>query len=217
MPIINAFKCRQSGKIFDMSDRQKILKHLKKLRVDNHRRYEFIKAGREFETMSRDVRENIRTREELAEFLVKNIQRIVDGFVATSPDASYYKRSSERYEKTVLDSVVIGQFLNIEQLRNSHSCPFSGVENWRNDPALPQHYPGLSVRLEYYYYKGCSSLIGAALQKFGIHLGSGGGVIPHDNKPGFMKYTGTIFWLDDWPGFAEDFVFGRLAGRKTSV
>lgn len=96
-----------------------------------------------------------------------------------------------------------------ESVSNSHSCPHNGVINWcEKHNNRPTGYPGWHGRLEYQvqsYLGQENSYPGDSDMWTGtrIHTGTGGG--GGFNKKTFTQSFGydIKLWADDWPAMAE--------------
>lgn len=214
---VQVYKCRFTGKLFDLADRDKYVNHLLALRGDMKERRLEDRMKKAWATWIKAEKKKITHPDQIVPWFLENQKKIMAtvNARATGSISSHDKFSikTDEFTKLVLD---IKWDPNCS---NSHRAPDGKPYNWcQKDLSLPTGYPGWKGRLS-----GCLKRIskhngaypyGDAYKLVGIKTGGGGG--GNDNH----SYDVTIF-LDDWPGLRqevrrmeEEEIIGRLRGTK---
>lgn len=204
MTVITAYKCPDTGKIFEHKEkyqkhRQKVLSNLQiqreaqaALKLDQswweQNFWHAVKSPAQLKAaimLHRSV---------LAARGLKNSQHHLPNIgntVKPTPIVEFLQ-----FEMSWCDSIT-----------NTHSCPHNGVRNWRRDSKLPIGYSGWTGSIEYTVqscpgqegsYPGSSDMwVGSR-----IHTGTGGGGSSNNiTYTQRFRYSITL-WAEDWPAMA---------------
>lgn len=177
---VNAYICPWTDKIF--RNKKAYLKHLAS--------YRKVWIYPEIRKKQRDKLTN-----EL--WSLKTFDDVID-FIETHPELVFTKDKEKSWFKITYLSLTFGN------VRNSHSCPHNGVQNWIGSSELPTSYPGWHGRIEFQMSPEIN-YSDFALAPLRIHTGTGGG--RSNNRYGFD----VRFFNDDWPGLSESVTMKILA------
>lgn len=121
----------------------------------------FIKSQQEFG--------KIMTRRDIQNFVVSQIIRNIN-----RPDT----RLGENTQKSVTkqNHLLFFRFSGSyrKSVSNTHSCPFTGVTNWRGDPSKPRGYPGFQGRVWIITSRSQDTFSVSAFSDTGVYSGTGG-------------------------------------------
>lgn len=188
---IIAYKCPDTGEIFES-----------KLVYDSHRK-RFLaekRRRREREKMLQGLDKNIIKLRETAKSAY-DIERwiLLNSNLLMHRNCVINCRKKTKFE---FDKVCICIAYE-DQLSNSHSAPFGGVENWSREQDMPLYYPGWRGRIDLYFTGDVDGFLTEMFDNTGINLGSGSG--------GHASYHSELtLWEADWPGLKEQRVFDML-------
>lgn len=219
MTIVQAYKCDETGKLFDITDKKSYLSHMRKMIAKRKRVEKELKRKQEFMDLIHSAQQTVSTVQELLEFFFNNPTVLHKNCMAQ--DKIYVNDNSFKF---------LGlKFKGIHKLEasNSHGAPSIGVTNWTRENHLPVGYSGLYGRLEFAYLPGKHNIFPSRhFDNTGIYLGSGGGGIKMNPLTGMEFHSfscSATIWLDDWVGIANGDLFdhlnkclvNKLAGRST--
>lgn len=212
---VQVYKCRFTGKIFELKDRRKYIAHLKKVRADLVEERRIIQIRSTFGDWLANEKKNILFPQDIPEWFLKNQRTIMDSVNArsnfTRSGDKFYP--SDEFTKFKLESLTFSK-----QCSNTHACPKNGVLNWSREPDKPMGYPGWTGRARGTLKRDKKHMnsypYSAALNSVGIYTHTGGG--GNEN----WGYDISIF-LDDWPGLQhivnemeQDEIVRRLKGVR---
>lgn len=203
-----AYRCPFTEKLFSSEDRDKYIKHLKKLRVAQRFDRECGRVKNIFFDEVRKAQRNVESIEQLNEWLMEFMPKLImfgmaDGLIPSKNNIEVH-------------SINLDVMYN-EEIINSHSCPREGVTNWYQDKNKPLSYPGYKGRIEFEYsLSNVNDYFNTSLFKYvDIHTGSGGSsmastfshngkIYTHRTSKKLLNhyragYEVSIFDLD-WPG-----------------
>ncbi len=198
-------KCPFTGKLFEEKDISKYILHLQKVREEKKELREYARLKASWEEWLRAEQAKVRSFEELVPWIIANQQKLMKTYNAVyAPKKNTWSKKFPRgCEFTELSMRC--KFTTMAS--NSHSRPRDGVMNWcgHNDPA-PRGYPGwtgeLQGKLNITDKQECPSW-SEFFKLFDVHTGSGSGGRN-------LQYGVTVF-ASDWPRFAEELTFRKLA------
>lgn len=191
MPIINAYQCPVTKKLFNISSRTKYINHIKKIRNKrNELRRDAIFAAN-FEKWYESQYTTLDSIAAIEQWAMVNIQKFIKYYYRDYPHSLAENKDTE-----IIDLKLDVNFKPI--CSNSHCRPRDGVENWHRLPDSPTWYPGWFGSITYYYKGRWPTDI---LVKMGIHSGSGGGGAMK-NGYSSIRQTVTLF-ASDWPALFE--------------
>lgn len=204
MPKIQAWKCQFTNQVF--GDRQKFIKHLKKLRQTqtNERRIKI--ASREFDALTKTMRVDCQTFGDIEEFITNNWEAFAYKSLAID---------SWRHKETIpkLINITLSSMRMSPNVSNSHAAPFGKQTNWHRTPELPIGYLGWHgrVRIQFESGKKVSSFSASDVFSIaGLKTGSGGG--GGDGAVSTLSYSVSLF-ADDWPGLVQAEINTKLSNN----
>lgn len=196
MPQILVWKCPHTGELFE--SKTKYQTHLKRLSVERVARRKEDKFKAERAAYFKQMRDNVRTPEELVNFVKDNWEAFCNNAVVNDPRRFEPKRKPH----PDLEYLKLTEFRWDPNLSCSHSAPIGKQTNWGgNKKDQPTGYPGWKARIEYqttdhkthkYEYSG------DMWKGTGVHTGTGGYASNY--------YYYIELWADDWPAMAEPFL-----------
>lgn len=203
MSIITAYKCDETGKLFD--DRTKYIRHLKKVAKD---RLLVKKIERNHRSDQQWWHDNFWNRVRSLAQLRLAILHHRDVFAING--VKNYLTSKTLKPTPIIDFQVFSLSWS-SQVSNSHDCPHDGVINfWRRDESLPISYPGWTGRIEYTVQSfpdqlGCYPGSSDMWKNTRIHSGTGGGGGHEDQRKNNCQSFGYDFYLfaSDWPAMTD--------------
>lgn len=193
MPQILAWKCPQTGKLFDQKSLYK--RHLRNVARSNIEKRKINKEKEELLHFFEELSTRVRNIGQLTEEILKNQNHF---WAASSRHNSFSYRDIGKIQRgkvITLPKLVDIQF-NVkwnDNIYNTHYCPRNGVTNWHREEGKPTSYQGwqgyMTMKID-----GHVSLSHLFDNKIcGIHTGSGGG-----GTDGLFGYQVYLF-ADDWP------------------
>jgi hypothetical protein len=209
MTIIQAYKSDTDGKLFE--NKAKYIKHLRKLagvRLQKKHEAKLFAMREEFF----DKMGQVSSMDELNQFIKDNWK----WFWANGARRQSWRYTTTEHEFHEYVEVKICRIAWIETVRNSHSCPRKGVQNFDTNAEYnkgkPTSYPGwygsiiIRVRPPKYKYKGVEHLhVGWGSDYFRdtpINTGTGGG---GGDKEGFVEYSYDLrLYAADFPVMHEN-------------
>lgn len=200
MPKVMAYQSKFDGRIYGINQRDKYIKHLKRVRQKNTDNRQMAKALKGFASFRDSAAESLCTFEDISQWVLDNSKQIIDShriMVPCSdvpPKAEILKFS---FERLTHDNYV----------SNSHSAPRDGVQNWGNrHNDRPSGYPGYSGRVHMLIDSGDkygNASIGEILTRLGICTGTGGSGSYYDDyivSPSQSCFSyGVKLFDSDWP------------------
>ncbi len=215
---VQVYKCRFTGKLFELKDRDKYVKHLLILRETMKEKRLEEKMRKTWARWLKTEKKKITHPDQIVPWFLENQKKIMAmvNAQATGSIASHDKFSLKTDEYTKLELKIHWN----PMCSNSHRAPDGKPQNWcAKDPAIPTGYPGwtghLTGTLKRLPRNNGAYPYSEAYRLVGIKTGSGGGGnVDHG-------YDVTVF-LDDWPGLKEevqkmeeDKIVSRLKGNFT--
>ncbi len=202
---IQVYKCRFTGKIFEMADVKKYKKHLKDLRKEQKEKRKLDNIKKTFATWLATERAKITNVEQIIPWFLKNQRHIMDAHNAGCK--SYRTWDTDKFHEAdnFTDLKLSVKFDRC--VSNSHVCPDTGVTNWCGRDAGPRGYSGFYGNINGVLQRdrkhNSAYPYGSALNLVGLKTGSGGGGNDH------WSYEVSIFDAD-WPGLVETIYWPSL-------
>lgn len=194
MPLIKAWECPKTGKLFRGDARDKYLAHLKTLaRRSLDKRNDAREQARFWVTVE-EFQAGVQTFEDIAAWMIANPQVLFSQY-----------RPYDRFDrKGNMKPLTVFQFIKFESMHwdeccsNSHSAPRGKRRNWGGESdklGVPRGYPGWRGRITFsaLHWPFCGEVMG----KIGVHTGTGGS--------GGPKQDGYTVYSHDVTLFAEEF------------
>ena len=192
---ILARQCPWTKKLF--VDDEQYSKHLSQIR-EKHRLARYSTAMREQGDRALQwATQNVSSCDEFKQWMWENW----DALVVRGTYISLWNRS--RITRT--DQLVIPELKSVDLeltfnpfIRNSHSCPQDGVQNFMSRPELPCGYPGWEGRLKWSYHCPVKTRVSAGSDIFensAVCTGTGSG--------GSDSSYDVILWASDWPAMTN--------------
>jgi hypothetical protein len=203
MPIVSAWQCPQTGKLFAMKDTY--LTHLRKLaksRITERKQRKFLAERVAFFAGMRQTCDSI---EAVQQFVIDNWQAFVMNGESRGGELRS-KRSNA--PKMIKLSLTIGPF---RKCSNSHSAPFTGVTNFCRVAGRPTEYWGWQGKFEWVIDADLSCFPSDVFEQTGICTGGGGGGV---NRLKQSTYSGDFtMFADDWPTMAAESIRANVLQR----
>lgn len=207
---IEVYKCRFTGKIFQLEQKEKYVKHLLSLRKEMSEMRLREKNLADIDAWLTAEKENVQNVEDIPAWILANQAKLMKSYNIVIKGSSFHDmfKAGDKFDRITFPT---GMRYD-SHVSNSHSCPKGGVQNWcgRNKDD-PTGYPGYSGDLS------CSLIrkprndweypAGKFFDWLGIHTGTGGG----GNKN--QGWDCKVF-LGDWPGISRTVLADKLAGVK---
>lgn len=192
MPIVQAYKCTRTKKLFEEKD--KYLAHLKVLALESFRDKEGHAREAIIKSKFDDMRKNARALEDVSQWLMAH-QRYLVHLSVLYNKLSPKKARVSNFMTDITFKDVIYEFWG----RNSHEFPLNGELNFKGDPNKIKGYP--CIRCDIHYAgSDCNALPDLGPDFTGIMFGSGGG------GDGQHEYQAMLF-AEDWPFIGASFLF----------
>ena len=198
---IEVYKCKYTGKLFELEDRADYLKHTRKAREKRKAEQELARIRKEFKDWFAAEKEKIVHVDMIVPWVMSNQKYLMKAWNSFQEAKNSIFRD-DFYDTDEFTSMTM-DFRYSDFVSNSHSCPRNGVQNWGGDKKLPDGslaptgYPGWSGNFESTLKRdkkhNSSYPTGAFMRWLDIQVGSGGGGNEHTG------YDFKIF-LADWPG-----------------
>lgn len=193
MPQIIAWKCPQTGKLFDQKSLYK--RHLKNVAKSNIEKRKINKDREELLHFFEELSNRVRNIDQLTEEVLKNQNYF---WAASSRHNSFsyrYIGKIQRGKVITIPKLVYIKF-KVEwnnNISNTHSAPRNGVTNWYREEDKPKSYPGWKGRITF-KIDGCVQLSHLFDNHIcGINTVAGGGGTDSE-----FNYEVCLF-ADDWP------------------
>jgi hypothetical protein len=190
MPIVSAYQCPHTKKLFAIEDKNKYKKHLVALATEQY-----------------NARVRQRVAKEKKEFLSKTlwscltIGQIEEWFTTNGLWLTRNLTFRKDQLRKKMEPIIFDSFkLDVRWspiVSNSHNCPVGGVTNWHRKKELPIGYPGYSGTIRYSinnthgqksYFNFGSEIFNGTL----VNTGGGGG--------NGLDYQYQVYLFDsDWP------------------
>lgn len=190
MPLVDAWQCPKTGKLWPANQRDKYRAHLHKLAAQRFYERKINKLKTEAETYLANTLWCLPTVEDVAHWLRNHGEWLVMWF-----ESQYGDSTKKRLPKLSFSEISFNvTYRNC--VSNSHSAPRGEPTNWMAHKTLPLGYPGFLGRVEFslkddpYPYR-----VSDIFEQLLIHTGTGGG---GKNNYG---YDVRLF-AADWPGLA---------------
>ena len=192
---VEMYKCPWTGSLFEMSEKKKYVKHLKALRKANREKWRLTYIRQSFDAWLHQEKLKINEVNQIEPWVLENQKQLIEGMMAIYGTTSAFRDKFESSDK--LEKLKITGLRHSSRVSNTHSCPKSGITNFRCLPDKPAGYPGWSGRIDGSLLRDKKNNshypITDLLNHIGLCTGSGGG--------------GNINWgfelkifADDWPG-----------------
>jgi hypothetical protein len=204
MPIIQAYQCAQTKKVF--VEKTDYLKHLRKQVVAR-------KIQRQLAKDRAELLNEIASMRRLA-----NLREVTGWVVSHSDlfrlnDLQVYNRKwgkrDIRLPTWKFRSLELFGMQFSNAVSNSHCCPVDGVENFEGKPDRPIGYPGWHGRITFELTADTLSFPSDMFVGTGINLGGGGG--------GKNAYQFEVrLFTADWQGLAGTALIKKVAGGSPS-
>lgn len=139
--IIQAYKCTETGKLFE--DKEKYKKHLRALATQRAQQRRLAKAEAEREAFIANIGATVKSIDELKKFIHDNWEWFFANGLKHRPWACD-KKPVNKHKLVNLNIDVRWS----DTVSNTHHCPRGGVRNWdqrgnrEKGPNLPESYPG---------------------------------------------------------------------------
>lgn len=205
---IEVYKCRFTGKLFELKQKKSYIKHLEELRKDMKAEREFARIRNTFAAWLAAEKEKIVHVDMIVPWILKNQRYLMKSCNALNVHAwsgDKFHPVTDEFTKMTLKATYN------PLVSNTHTCPHNGVTNWGGRvPGAPHGYPGFRIEIA-----GClkrhkknmgSYPYSGVLKLIRIHTSCGGG--GNEN----WSYSGEIF-LADWPGLGQQLLVEKLKGK----
>ena len=184
MPIIQAWECPQTGKLF--KDKSKYLVHLRRKARENLDERKRMKWQAEKVAFFKNMRDTCENAAEIANFIKENWT----WFVSNGRDRDTFSRKPAPIPE--LQNINLG-FQYSDRVSTSHHAPFGKRANFCN----PQYFPGWRGRLQFTYAPDAMNCFRSSIfEGTGICCGSGSG-------NGRVYSCDVYMFADDWPLMAQ--------------
>lgn len=204
MPKVMAYQSKFDKRVYSLDQRDKYIKHLKKIRKRNTEDRFTEKALNEFESFRNNAADSITTIEELEQWVMDNIKQIIYSNKALASRSIFDNIPTN----TALLKFSLDNMRYNDHISNSHNAPRDGVTNWHSEPSKPSGYPGVRGRVnllsESRRNEGSSPGFSDILTKLGICTGSGGSSSYYKEQKPTQYCSGyeVILFDSDWPCLA---------------
>lgn len=201
MPKVTAWKCPHTGRLFDESDHDKYVKHLRKLARQRQQERKIQKARDDWDAFVVRMGQTVKSFDELSKFIEDNWS------VFAAKLAGDTWTNSKKWLGSEV-KICIHQMRRDELCRNTHEAPRGKPTNWKRDPALPSGYPGWHGRINIRVKGEGPGFMSHVFEQAGINTGTGGG--GGKDRDGFcnLSYELTLF-DDDFPAIAHEYHKGQ--------
>lgn len=203
---IQVYKCRFTGGIFSLENKDNYILHLKELRKTMKADRKYKRTKQKFESWLAEEKEKITHIDMIVPWILENQKKLMNAHndVKDSHWGGKFFLNTDEFT-----SIILKTSYNYN-VSNSHSSPKVGVENWCNrNKDLPSGYPGFAGSIEGTLKRDLENSgrypSSALLKMIGIHTGTGGG-----GNIGW-RYDVKLF-IADWPGLGKQLVVDRLKG-----
>jgi len=188
MPLVQAYQCPQTKKLFSLEQRARYQVHLKRVAHERYTKRMMAREAAEQEIFLQDTLWSLSSIGEIEAWFVSNVRWLERNALRSCG----YRRASKEpkplsFACFELDVKWSGY------VYNSHAAPRGGVINWSHrDPSKPSSYPGYTGSVRYSLSDPDHGLGSSIFRGTLIHTGSGGGGAE-------CEYSVSMF-DDDWPG-----------------
>lgn len=194
MPIVQAYQCPQTSKLFSIDQKTQYQKHLRKVATERYNTRKAEQLVREQDAYLDASLWQCGTFTDIEDWFMNNGLWLARNAIihnSWSDKRQYYRRK-----------VIPLQFKSFQlklhyssNIHNTHSAPKGKPRNWNRDPNLPSGYAGWSGRLEYKLEKEHLDGGSTMFKTTGVYTGIGGG-------GGYGYGYDVILWEDDWPSLS---------------
>lgn len=192
-----ARKCQWTGRLFD--DNEKYLKHLSKMRALNAQNRAIRNANEQLQEICNWAMLNVRTAQDLEYWIRENWITLNWNGIVRSRFASD-KNKICHIPKLLKITVSLRP---LSQVRNSHSYPINGVQNFEGLSHLPNRYPAWEGEAKWEMSSRCECFPSYIFKGTPVRTTSGGGGVHKDT--GVHTYdSGIVLWYDDWTAMAAE-------------
>jgi len=204
--IIEVYKCKTTGKLFEMHEKSKYLTHIRKVRKELNAKREYAKIKTEFKDWLDAEKDQIAELDEIVPWVLKNQKHIMKAYNAFG--GGNWGDKAHPDTDTFTKLTLTGKYS--DSVPNTHSCPSIGVTNWGGRVSgAPRGYPGYHCRIEGTLIRdkkhNGSYPANDIMKLIGIHTSTGGG----GNES--WGYSAEVF-LADWPGLERTMIVNKLKG-----
>lgn len=203
---IQAYKCRFTGKVFELSQKDKYITHLKELRKEMNKKRKYASIKKIHYDWLAAEKEKIVHIDMIVPWILKNQKHLMEAFNALriDPSSKFYTKTDE------FTSITLSAKYSTH-VSNGWSRPHNGVKNWCGQHKdLPTGYPGFVGRMSGILKRdrkhGGQYPYGNLMRMIGINAECGGG----GNES--WVYDIKLF-LADWPGLSQSVLFDTLNGK----
>lgn len=193
MPQIVAWKCPQTGKVFEIKSAYKA--HLAQLAKERRKQRNIEAENAKIRSIWQEIQEIEMSIDQFSKFIFANQTLFWEE--AKRSDWTSWRWKGRNTFPTLIEFTEFKLFWN-EHVSNTHSCPHNGVMNFRGLDGIPKGYPGWKGRIGW-KVNDIESPVGSSLfsgKNCRIHTGSGGG------GSNYFTYE-VIIYAADWPGLAR--------------
>jgi hypothetical protein len=210
MPIVSAWKCPRTSKLFE--EKSKYVGHLKvlaKKSLADQRNQKRLAAK---ELFFKNMRDTCRDASDIEKFVIDNWE----AFVHNGADGDPWRgKKAYKIPKILWFNLSLGKY---QFCSNTHSCPIGGVQNFCQTNDKPKGYWGWQGTFSWIIDCDTPCFPSHVFDNTGINPGGGSGA----DLKGKRTYGGDLkLFADDWPLMKYDAesraVLGRLLDRDQTV
>lgn len=199
---VTMYKCPWTASLFKMSERDEYIEHLRTVRKKNSENRRMSRVRKEFDEWLYQEKLKIVDVNQIESWIFENQEKLIEGMVSINNTTNL----ESFYLGDRIKELKITRLRHSSRVSNTHSCPKSGITNFRCLPDKPMGYPGWRGRIDGSLLRDKKNNshypITVLLNHIGLCTGSGGG--------------GNINWgfelkifADDWPGLIPS-LYGQL-------
>lgn len=214
MPLIEAWECPKTGKLFRGTERDKYLAHLKLYARRSLDKRNVAREQARFWATVEEFQAGVQTFEDIAAWMVAHPEVLFSQY----RDDERFDRKGNRKPMTEF------QWARFEGMRwdeccsNSHCAPRGKLQNWggRNDQrGVPRGYPGWTGTFRFAAKHWPFIGNGDAMEKVGVHTGSGGSGGPKSDGYTVYQHHTTVF-AEEFPNmkFWQDLNRPAIGDRR---